>query len=445
MTLPGGTRFAAAATSGSSTVRSFRPRSLSLTSPFESRKRMQRKPSHLTSKRYSAELNGASADAACIGRSSSGKLSSSIWSRSLSGCICLTLGAVELRSFTTSPGLGGRLLTPRALLLGLLYRLAQGFHKIHDLGRLRRLGRLDHLALRLGMDNLHDRLAVVVLVAAGVEAVGQALDERLRHLELLGVDLHLVLEALEALGRADLVWPVKRVHDQALAVGVKRGEVLLVAQRDLGDGHAACPLERLAEQLIGLLAKLFRLDVVGAVEVEARLDVVDRDELLDVDGVLRRKGEIVQVLVLDDHVPVLAHLVAAQDLAVLDLVVRLCAPALVGDGGVMIGAQLTEGDLRCRLGRVIEADRDRNHPEGDDAFPHRSRHGDAVYLLFLGLAIFRRSYAPTSRLCMTSIELPSPARASRSIRARLRLSTPVSRGVPNSLKADRSCTQAGSL
>src|SRR5437660_4516966 len=208
MTLPGGTRLAAAATSGRSAVRSFSPRSLSRTCPFESRKRMQRKPSHLTSKRYSAELNGASADAACIGRSSSGKLSSSIcsWSScsgvrpapARGGCICLTLGAARLRSFTTSPGLGGRLLTARALLLGLLHRLPQRFHEVHDLGGLRSLGRLDHLAFGLGADDLHDRLAVVVLVAAGVEAVSQALDQRLCHLELLRVDLHLVLQSFEA-------------------------------------------------------------------------------------------------------------------------------------------------------------------------------------------------------------------------------------------------------
>src|SRR5207237_3462965 len=154
MTLPGGTRLAAAATSGSLAVRSFRPRSLSRTCPFESRNRMQRNPSHLTSKRYSAELNGASADAACIGLSSSGKLSSSICSWSLSGCIRLTLGAAELRSFTTSPGLGGRLLAARTLLLGLFHRLPQGLHQVHDLRRLSSLGRLDHLALRLGVDDL---------------------------------------------------------------------------------------------------------------------------------------------------------------------------------------------------------------------------------------------------------------------------------------------------
>src|SRR5207247_10152016 len=222
MTLPGGTRFAAAVTSGTSAVRSASPRSCSLTSPLWSRNMMQRSPSHLTSKRYSEELNGASADAACMGRTSSGKLSSSIWSWSGS-CIRPTLGAPRLRSFTTSPCLGRRLLLTGALLLGLLDRLAQGLHEVHHLRWLWRRGGFDDLAFDLGLHDLHHRLAVVVLVAARVQGVGPALAPRLRHLELLWVDLHLIFEALEALGRADLVRPVARVHDQALEIGRASG------------------------------------------------------------------------------------------------------------------------------------------------------------------------------------------------------------------------------
>src|SRR6266508_1780097 len=191
MTLPGGTRFAAATTSGTSAVMSLRPRSFRRTSPPWSRSSMQRKPSHLTSNRYSAELNGASADAACIGRTSSGKLSSSIWS---------WLASV------TSPRLG---------------------------------------------------------------------------------------------------------------------------ERDLRDGHATRRLERAAQQVVRLLAELFRLYVVGVVVVEAGLDIVDRHELLDVDGVRGGQGEVVEVLVVDDDVAVFADFVSTLDLAVRDLVVALCAPPLV--------------------------------------------------------------------------------------------------------------------
>src|SRR5947207_13901815 len=357
MTLPGGTRFAAATTSGTSAVMSLSPRSFRWISPDSSRTSTQRRPSHLTSKRYSAELNGASADAACIGRTSSGKLSSSIWSWSeCSSCTRPRLGVERLRSFTTSPGFRRRLLLAGALLLGLLDRLPQGFHEVHHLRGLWSLRGFDDLAFHLGVDDLHHRLAVVVLVAARVKAVGEALDQGFGHLELLGVDLHLILEPLEALGRADLVRPVQRVHDQSLAVRVERGEVLLVAQRDLGDRHPPGCLQRAAQQVIGLLAQLLRLDAVGVVEVKARLDLVDGDELLAVDRVRGRQRQVVQVLVLDDHVMVLAHLVAALDLAVRDLVIALGAPALVRDGGMVLGTELSELDFFARLARVVEAD-----------------------------------------------------------------------------------------
>src|SRR5207302_9126759 len=144
-----------------------------------------------------------------------GKLSSSIWSWSGS-CIRPTLGAPRLRSFTTSPCLGRRLLLTGALLLGLLDRLAQRLHEVHHLRRLWRHGGFDDLAFDLGLHDLHHRLAVVVLAAARVEGVGQALDQRLRHLELLRVALRLIFEAPEARGTADPVRPVARAHHHAL-------------------------------------------------------------------------------------------------------------------------------------------------------------------------------------------------------------------------------------
>src|SRR4029077_3196947 len=106
---------------------------------------------------YSGELNGASADAACMGRTSPGKLSSSIWSwlsstarparaRRGSCNLATSLDGPSLRGFSASPGRGGGLFPGGALLLGLLDRLPQGLHQVHDLGRLRSLGRFDDLA-----------------------------------------------------------------------------------------------------------------------------------------------------------------------------------------------------------------------------------------------------------------------------------------------------------
>ncbi len=185
-----------------------------------------------------------------------------------------------------------------------------------------------------------------------------------------------------------------------MSVRVQGGQVLAVAQRDLRDRHAAGRLERLAQEVVWLLAQLFRLHEICVLEVQPGLDVVDGDELLDVDRVGGGQGEVVQVLVVDDHVPILAYLVALEDLSVLDLVITLRAPALVRDGRLVVWAQLAERNLRGRLRRVVQANWNRDHPERDDAFPHRSRHGDAVYLPFRCLATFcwfmpRRLGAPS--------------------------------------------------
>ena len=48
------------------------------------------------------------------------------------------------------------------------------------------------------------------------------------------------------------------------------------------------------------------------------------------------------ILVVDDDVAVLAYLIAFDDVAVRDLVVALRAPALIGDGRLVVGAQLSK-------------------------------------------------------------------------------------------------------
>src|SRR3989442_9214354 len=102
--------------------------------------------------------------------------------------------------------------------------------------------------------------------------------------------------------------------------------MLAITQGDLGDGHAAGRLERLAQEVVRLLAELFGLDEVSVLEIEAGLDVLSRNELLDVDRVRGREGQVVEVLFVDDHVPVASNLESFEDVAVADLVLALGAP-----------------------------------------------------------------------------------------------------------------------
>src|ERR1700682_2481084 len=117
----------------------------------------------------------------------------------------------------------------------------------------------------------------------------------------------------------------------------------------------------------------------------------------------------------------------------------------------MVRAELPERDFRGRLRSVVQADRDRDHPERNDSLPHRSRHGDEVYLPLPGLAtngcflIGVNAQAPTSRRSMTSIDAPNPTTMIASMMASPLRSRPLDSGMPKSLNADRSCTQSGHL
>ena len=111
--------------------------------------------------------------------------------------------------------------------------------------------------------------------------------------------------------RADLVGPVQRVEQQTFLMQRETAEMLAIAERDLADGDRAGLLERLAEQGVRLDADSLRFQVVRALEIHAGLDLRVRAELDDVDGVRRGQRQVVEVGVRDDHVLVLAHLVAA--------------------------------------------------------------------------------------------------------------------------------------
>src|SRR2546429_8120738 len=106
-----------------------------------------------------------------MGRSSSGKLSSSICSWPWSSTDLEISAAARSRLGGLPAGcllLSGRFLRALASFLRLLDRRAKRLHEVHDLGGLRRGRRLDDLAVDLGLNHAHHRLAVLVLVPLGV-------------------------------------------------------------------------------------------------------------------------------------------------------------------------------------------------------------------------------------------------------------------------------------
>src|SRR5262252_6322889 len=149
--------------------------------------------------------------------------------------------------------------------------------------------------------------------------------------------------------------------------------MLPVAKRDLGYGSHASFLERTAEQVIRLGTSLLWLYVIGGLEVETSFDVVVGYELSDFDLPHSWQRQVFEIGVVDDDVVVGAYFIPFDDVGVGHLVIAGPTPPLVLDRRQVLGTQLAERD-RVGLGGHIEPDRNADHPETDDAFPHRTGH-----------------------------------------------------------------------
>ena len=223
----------------------------------------------------------------------------------------------------------------------------------------------------LGLDHLLERVPVLVPVLAGLELAGELVDEHHRHLQLGLAQLDLARQ-VELGGAAYLVRVIHRLHDEAVDVRADEAEVLLVAERDLGDGDAVRGLQRLLQESERLHAHALGLDVVALLVVDG-VDGGDVHEPEDVDGMRSLEREVVEVLRFHHEVLVAGELEAADDLAVLGLHLTGGAPALLLEAGVAGVVELDEADVLA-LGGDIELHGDGDHPETYRAFPYRTGH-----------------------------------------------------------------------
>ena len=204
-----------------------------------------------------------------------------------------------------------------------LNALAQGIHQVDDLAALR----FDDLVLRdgqvldLGFDEFLQCGFVAVGELAGVELGGALLDQRLGEFERVLVDGDLldVAEVLRWLAQFFLV--AHGVGHHAAFVAGRGGDgedVLAAAEGDLAQAGLLRFGEGGADDGEGLgLDVVFGDDEVGLLEVFGR-EFVERDELLDFDGVLGGDAQVGDLGGLDDDVLALGVFVTLYDLILLD-------------------------------------------------------------------------------------------------------------------------------
>ena len=118
--------------------------------------------------------------------------------------------------------------------------------------------------------------------------------------------------------------------------------MLAITKRDLRDRHFVGVLEGPLQQIEGLDADLFGLEVVGGFDVEAERHLVPFDELDDVDRPGGLERQLIEVLLVDEDELVLADLVALEHVVEGDdMIVRRAVPLLL-DRKLAMGAELPE-------------------------------------------------------------------------------------------------------
>ena len=112
------------------------------------------------------------------------------------------------------------------------------------------------------------------------------------------------------------------------------------------------------------------------VEVD-RVDLVERDEVLDLDRLRLLGIERLELAGLDQHVAVGRQLVALDDVLVGDLVAGRRIDALLLDAHAGLAVELVKAHGLARH-RGVQLDGDGDEPEGDGTGPDRPWHADRV-------------------------------------------------------------------
>jgi hypothetical protein len=116
-------------------------------------------------------------------------------------------------------------------------------------------------------------------------------------------------DAVDLVDRDDLIVEVHRFENEGTVLGAEGAQVFLRPHDEAGNSDLLALFHRLDEEAVGLGALLLGDDVVGAVEVDG-VNVAQRDEVFDLDGLTLSRGGGFELGLLDDDVLAGGDLVA---------------------------------------------------------------------------------------------------------------------------------------
>src|SRR6266542_1857730 len=167
-------------------------------------------------------------------------------------------------------------------------------------------------ALNLGLDDLLKFFGVGVVEVFGDERLGFLLDKLQSGLDFALADFFVGGQCVVA-ASTQIGWETHLLQDQSAANRFNDRQMLAFVHDKFGQPKHISLVERRAQQRVGLLAALHRLQIIGFFKV-ADIDVAFADELLNVDGRRLFGVELVQLLGGEDDVFALLVFVALDDI-----------------------------------------------------------------------------------------------------------------------------------
>src|SRR5271155_2434513 len=185
------------------------------------------------------------------------------------------------------------------------------------------------------LENSDDGFLIAIRELRGVEVRRLALEDVLGQLEHIRLDLH-IRNVVEIFFRVPkLVGIAQCGSHQPLVPGLEHDHPFAFRQHDTTERHRAFATHGLADHGKGFLASLVvRHDVIGVVQVSL-VDLLARNERVDVDGVVALDRNGIEFIIVHRNVGVLGILVAAAlfvglDWLTRDLVDQLLAQSVAG-------------------------------------------------------------------------------------------------------------------
>ena len=233
-----------------------------------------------------------------------------------------------------SRGLGGRRLLADAA--------AQGFHQVYDVAASRALLRRDRFAGALLVEEIDQRLFVVILELLWFEVCALLVDDMLGAIEHVLRQFH-VLDIIEILGFGSHLVGVAQKHaNEALPHRFECDDVLAASQHYAADCDHVHVADRLPDDGIGVVSNLaVRGQIIGTDDV-ALVDLLALDELVDLDGAGGFQRYVFEFVLCHLDVGVVVDLVALDDLVVRDFLARLRVDARVLDPMTGVFVDLVE-------------------------------------------------------------------------------------------------------